>query len=133
MKAMRIGWRTLLFCAVLTLAQCGPKYPFEGTWSGTRSLEAQPGADPVVVGNLKRVRLVLKVDGTFELFDRGIPSTGTWVASGDEADLLVRQAMERRFRDDSERYSLKANDDGSVTFQSHGPAVVLKRESQPAP
>lgn len=63
-----------------------------GKFKGEHHLDTQPGGDPVVVAQLKRVILEIDEDGKAKLEDGGFPYDGQMSRSGDTLNFEVLAA-----------------------------------------
>lgn len=80
---------------LMSAVSCGPRFDYNGTWIGYRELKPGANEDPSAIRSISKVELTLKPDGTFELFQTGIPKSGN-VAYGDGgARLDVRFIAQR--------------------------------------
>ena len=73
---------------LLALIGCGAPLP-TGTFRGEHRLAIQPGTDPVVVAQLRRVTLRIDTDGRASLEDAGVPWEGRVTRSGEELTFEV--------------------------------------------
>lgn len=75
--------------ALLALVGCGSKPVPIGTFRGERKIEVNPGTDPVVAAQLRRVVLKIDDSGNATLKDGGIPWEGHVTRNGDALDFEV--------------------------------------------
>lgn len=67
---------------------------WEGTWRGQRPLP-NVRDNPTVAATLGRVEVTLHPNGTFDLFEAGLPKSGTFRVEGEEALLKVERFLDR--------------------------------------
>jgi hypothetical protein len=73
------------------LIACGEGAVPIGTFRGERPVEVNPGTDPIVAMQLRRLQITLDAEGNATLEDGGIPSEGRASRRGDTltVDLLA--------------------------------------------
>lgn len=75
--------------ALLTLFGCSSAPLPVGTFRGEHNIAVNPGTDPVVARQLRRVVLTLTEDGKVNLEDGGLPIEGLASRQGDKVGIEV--------------------------------------------
>jgi hypothetical protein len=129
-----ISFAALLLGSFGAVIGCRPSFEWQGSWSGTRNLAIVPGTAPEVANSVRRVTLVIKENGEYELHTSGVPTGGFFHGSGKQATL--EQITKFNVAQGSDKpITLTAKDDSTITLSSpdsfdSGP-ITLHRESQP--
>ena len=118
--------------AILILAGCAPQYAWEGTWKGERNLPLRPGVSDSVRRTAAKIDLKILPNGTFEIFESGLPKSGHTVPSNGKLVLRVENIMDRPIEKPME-FTLTNLAPTRIRFEDgSGEAVVLNLEAQPA-
>lgn len=133
--------RIIAFGCLLTgLFGCGASFDWSGQWIGERDLLIQPGTPEDIATTVRRVRLTIKPDGTFELIESGAPRNGLFLASGRSGTLRTLTVFGKPVEQLNEpvpEAELALNGDGTATLTDpsspDGKPVILRREAQPLP
>lgn len=130
--------------ACIALCGCGRSFDYYGKWVAKRDIATPAGGDKDIAATLAKVELTIKQDGRFELFEGGVPKSGTVRFAKDRAyisvDTYFGQPIERAGPEvvaQNAEMSLTPVDSNTLEF--HDPKgfdpkpIMLKREAQPAP
>jgi hypothetical protein len=115
--------RIISAATLLAVLACGDRVRLNGTYRGVRPFKTPPGADSFVTKQLATVTLTVRPDGTADLSDSGIPTTGRIDYGFNEATYVpltvAGVAVERQDPKlvDNARATLKANADGTWTYK----------------
>lgn len=125
--------RIIAFLAVASSFGCN-SYPLPiGTWKGVRKLSVTAGTDPVVQSTLARVELTIKANGRFDLFDHGLPMSGSVQTNGKALTLYVDSIMNRpasRTTGAPSPFTVRTISTTDLELSDLTP-VILKKEPQP--
>lgn len=107
---------------VLACACSAPRFQWEGAWRGERPIPKEID-DPVIARTLARVEVTLHANGTFDLFEAGIPKSGVYRIVGGEALLKVKEFLNRPIAEQgssaeamNEEIRLKALPEGALLY-----------------
>lgn len=116
---------------LLTLLGCGPQYAWEGSYKGVRKLPLNPGVSESVRNTAAAVRLRVLPNGTFEIFEMGLPKSGRTISGGGRLSLQVDTVLDRPIEQPMS-FTLIPLSPSRVRLEGgQGEPVVLNRESQP--
>ncbi|MFZ4507594.1 MAG: hypothetical protein ACOYON_07860 [Fimbriimonas sp.] len=136
--------RMIALGTVLFLGGCASRSAFVGKWVGERKVDAVPGADPIIVRQLSRIKLDIQENGKFTMEDAGMPKAGTFrVETSEKGFLKVESILGRPLSEQPEmtqelhkgEIELRANADGTLTYDDpagfeHEP-VIMRPQPQP--
>lgn len=125
-------WRSaavlLLSAGCLCLSGCGSSgFSYAGTWVGFRDLKPEPGQDPSAIRSIAKIELTIHDDGTFDLFQTGIPKAGKVRSTSEGARLEVEYLFETSIenaepsvRERNKEIHVRPLDDGALEFTDVG-------------
>ena len=115
-------------------AGCAHTSQYVGVWEGRRNVKTVPGTDPSIVGSLTRVSLVVKDDGSFELFDRGLPMSGHLDSRNGTDELHVEVVVGRAGTiPGANDYSLHLMPSGDLDLGTADPVRLVPQPKPAAP
>jgi hypothetical protein len=88
----------VLALTLLACSRSGPTFQWEGTWRGQRPIP-NAGDNPTVAATLGRVEVTLHPNGTFDLFEAGLPKSGSFRVHEGVALLKVDRFLDRPIAD----------------------------------
>jgi hypothetical protein len=88
-QIIALGRMTALALIAGSATGCGPKYNFEGSWLGRRSMKVNAGTPSYEALTLQTVKLFIHSNGRFELQDMGERKEGTISVQGEKAVLVI--------------------------------------------
>ncbi len=126
----------------IAVSGCGGGLDLTGKWTGRREGKIPEGGNPVFYGTILRVELTVHEDGRFDLFEGGIPKSGSIRYSGGKAYLKIDTVMDQPIERAGEAV-VKANREIELTsagknrieYKDPGgfdsTPVILRKQPQP--
>lgn len=127
-----------LLAVVLSPIGCGPRFNWEGTWTGNRNLPPKNGEDPIVLRTIGQVTVIIE-GSQFKMKEGGMPFTGTVRHADGKAFLKVETRMNtpiskepKEVQDAMKEIELTPREDGKIDFVDPGGLITeplaLERE-----
>lgn len=96
-------------------------------------MKAVDGADPVIVGTLEKVQLIVHSNGRFDFFDMGLPYSGTWLGTSTGCQLRFDSSLGVRDKaSNAARVEIiKLMPGPRLLYHNNDQDVILSRQVQP--
>ncbi len=131
----------IVFLLAFVEIGCGSNsFNYVGTWEGRREGKTPQGADPLVMNTLLKIKIVINPDGTFDMFEAGLPKSGNVYFGTEQATLRVTRIMDepiaeylKNQEDKQIEIALKPQKDGTVLYEDPNGfdvnPVILSRQA----